>query len=244
MSNLQFDILTIFPEFFDSCRGISLFGKALKEKKFALNIHNIRDFTHDKHHKVDDEPFGGGAGMVMKPEPLVEAIESVRLGSVTRGSMTLPKKSRTILMTPRGALFTQSKAKELAECEQIILICGRYEGVDERVSELAVDEELSIGDYILNGGEAASLVVMDCVARLLPGVVGNASSLADESHTDGLLEYPQYTRPAEFRGLKVPEVLASGDHKKIVQWRRQQAEEITKKRRPDLIPLAKKSKTR
>lgn len=211
---MQFDLLTIFPEFFTSPLQVSLLGKALQEKKLSVTCHNIRDYTEDKHRKVDDVPYGGGPGMVMKPEPLVRAVEAIRKPA---------KKSRTILLTPRGKPLTQELAQQWLQWEQILLICGRYEGVDERVSELVVDEEVSIGNYVLSGGEPAALVVLDTVARLIPGVMGNQESLAEESFGEGLLEYPQYTRPVAFRGLEVPEVLREGNHAKIREWRRKQA---------------------
>ena len=221
---MQCDILTIFPEFFNSPLKVSLLGKAIKDKKLSVTVHNFRDFAEDKHQKVDDIPYGGGPGMVMKPEPLVRAVRSI------------PKqeKSLCVLLSPRGVPFSQQKAKEWAGLDQLLLICGRYEGVDERVRELVVDEEISIGDYILNGGEAAALVVLDALVRLLPGVVGNEASLEQESFSQNLLEYPQYTRPVEFEGLKVPEVLVGGHHKEIGKWREEKALALTKERRPDL----------
>ena len=229
---MRFDILTIFPDFFESPLKCSLIGKALTQKKLAVHLHDIRAFAVDKHKTVDDIPYGGGAGMVMKPEPLVEAVESI------------PKqeKSLRILLTPKGRLFNQKAAQELALYDQIILVCGRYEGVDERVKELVIDEEISVGDYVLNGGEAAALVILETLVRFIPGFMGNASSIQQESFEGGLLEYPQYTRPAEFRGLKVPEVLQSGHHQEIEKWRHEQALRITQERRPDLLKkVAKKN---
>lgn len=222
---MHFDILTIFPEFFTSPLKVSLLGKAIQDKKLSVAVHNFRDFAQDKHQKVDDIPYGGGPGMVLKPEPLVRAIRAV----------PRKQKSLCVLLSPRGALFNQQKAKEWAGLDQLLLICGRYEGVDERVKELVVDEEISIGDTILSGGEAAALVVLDALVRLLPGVVGNEASLEHESFSQNLLEYPQYTRPAEFEGLKVPDILAGGHHKEIEKWREAKALELTKKRRPDLL---------
>ena len=207
---MQFDILTIFPQFFESSLQVSLLGKAITQKKLNVALHNFRDFATDKHKTVDDVPYGGGPGMVLKPEPLVNTIESI----------SGKKKSKCILLTPRGTLFNQKMARQMAKLDQLILICGRYEGVDERVCELVVDEEISIGDYVLNGGEVAALVLLETVARLIPGVLGNEASLSHESFNEGLLEYPQYTRPPELRGLKVPKVLLSGDHKKIIEWRK------------------------
>ena len=229
---MHFDILTIFPDFFGSALEASLLGKALRDKKLTVLLHNFRDFATDKHSKVDDLPYGGGAGMVLKPEPIVRAVQAI------------PKKSKSlcVLLSPRGKLFRQETALKWSKLDQLILICGRYEGVDERVRELVVDEEISIGDTVLSGGEPAALVVLDAVTRLLPGVMGNEISLAQESFTQGLLEYPQYTRPAEFEGLKVPEVLLGGHHREIEEWRRQKSLELTSKRRPDLL-LQKKRKT-
>lgn len=225
MNSVQFDILTIFPQFFESSLQVSLLGKAITQKKLNVALHNFRDFATDKHKTVDDVPYGGGPGMVLKPEPLVNTIESI----------SGKKKSKCILLTPRGTLFNQKMARQMAKLDQLILICGRYEGVDERVCELVVDEEISIGDYVLNGGEVAALVLLETVARLIPGVLGNEASLSHESFNEGLLEYPQYTRPPELRGLKVPKVLLSGNHKEIEAWRGSQAIKMTKKRRPDLL---------
>lgn len=222
---MRFDILTIFPEFFSTPLQTSLLGKAIQSRKLAVHLHNIRDFCTDKHKQVDDIPYGGGPGMVMKPEPIVACVRAI----------PRKKKSRAILLTPRGELFTQAKALGWSQEDQLLLICGRYEGVDERVAQLVVDEEVSIGDYVLNGGEAAALVVLEAVVRLLPGVVGNQTSLVRESFAEGLLEYPQYTRPPEFEGHKVPEVLQSGNHRAIEQWRQEEALVITRKRRPDML---------
>lgn len=223
---MLFHILTIFPEFFNSSVQVSLLGKALKGPQVSLQIHNIRDQATDKHHKVDDTPYGGGPGMVLKAEPIIRTVESIQR----------KPRSLCLLLTPRGELFSQKKAQKWKTLDELILICGRYEGVDERVSELVVDEEISIGDYILNGGEAAALVVLETIVRLLPGVVGNETSLAQESFQTSLLEYPQYTRPEVFRDLKVPQVLLEGDHKKIIEWRRLQALKLTYERRSDLLP--------
>lgn len=227
---MQVDILTIFPEFFNSCLSVSLLGKAIHDQKLTVTVHNLRDYAEGKHAKVDDVPYGGGPGMVFKPEPMVRAVR------------TIPKKSKSLslLLSPRGKLFTQAMAREWSKVDQILLLCGRYEGIDERVKELVVDEEISIGDYVLNGGEVASLVVLDTLVRLLPGVVGNERSLLEESFAEapggeGLLEYPQYTRPPEFEGLKVPEILLGGNHKAIDRWRREKSLEITAKQRPDLL---------
>lgn len=233
---MHFDILTIFPEFFKSCFDVSLLGKALKENKFTLTIHNIRDYCTDKHKSVDDLPYGGGAGMVFRPEPVVKAFEALALKS----------NSRKISLSPRGSLFHQKKAFALTSYDQLILLCGRYEGIDERIQELVIDEEISIGDYILNGGEAAALVILDTIVRLIPGVLGNERSLEEESFSDNLLEYPQYTRPPKFRGLKVPQVLLSGNHKEIEKWRQKEALSLTASRRPDLLgkPMSDEKKLR
>ncbi|MDZ4224981.1 MAG: tRNA (guanosine(37)-N1)-methyltransferase TrmD, partial [bacterium] len=188
---MRFDILTIFPGFFESPLKCSLIGKALLQKKLSVYLHDIRAFATDRHKTVDAIPYGGGAGMVMKPEPLVAAVESV----------PRQEKSLRILLSPKGTLFDQKMAKELAQKDQLILVCGRYEGVDERVKELAIDEEISIGDYVLNGGEAAALVIVEALVRFIPGFMGNEASVQRESFEEGLLEHPQYTRPAEFRGL-------------------------------------------
>lgn len=222
---MHFDLLTIFPEFFESALKISLLGKGLAEKKFSISLHSIREFSTDKHKTVDDTPYGGGAGMVLKTEPLAKAIESI------------PRKSKSlsILLSPRGKIFNQAMAKELAAYDQLILVCGRYEGVDERIRELYIDEEISIGDFILNGGETAALVLIDTIARLAPGFMGNQASLHEESFAQGLLEYPQYTRPEEFKGLKVPKILLSGNHREIEKWRRLEAIRLTWERRPELL---------
>ena len=222
---MQFDVVTIFPRIIQEAAHIGLLGRAIQDQLLTLNCHDLRDYTQNPHRRVDDSPYGGGPGMVMQVEPMVRALEAATqpVGRIHR-----------VLLSPRGNLLTQKKVRELAECDQLILLCGRYEGVDERISAY-VDEELSIGDYVLSGGEFAALVVIDAIARLLPGVVGEPSSLIDESHAEGLLEYPQYTRPPEFRGLKVPEVLLGGNHQEIERWRREQAEALTRQRRPDLL---------
>jgi tRNA (guanine37-N1)-methyltransferase len=199
-----------------------------------LDIHNIRDFSHDKHHTVDDYPYGGGAGMVMKPEPIFEAVETIQTELAQKGIAEVP----VILMTPQGQLFNHALAQKLKQYENMIIICGQYEGVDERVREHLVTEEISIGDYVLSGGELAAMVVVNAVVRLLPGFLGSPESLLSESHTDGLLEYPQYTRPPEFRNWAVPEVLLSGNHAQIAKWRENQSKIRTKQRRPDMIERA------
>ncbi len=203
---------------------VSIIQRARKNGLLDLRVHNLRDYTHDRYKTVDDRPFGGGPGMVLKPEPIFEAFEAV-------GS----EQARVILMAPTGRLFKQETARELAKEENLLFICGAYEGVDERVREELVDDELSIGDYVLTNGTLAAMVVIDAVTRLLPGALGDEQSSVDESFSHGMLEYPHYTRPAEYRGLKVPEILLSGHHAEIEKWRRQQALLRTKKRRPDLM---------
>jgi len=221
-----FDILTLFPEMFASPLQQSILGKALERDLIDVRLHNIRDYAVDKHQTTDDRPFGGGEGMVMKPEPIVAALDAIR------GDGPEP---RVVLLSPQGRLFHQGVAEELARCTRVVLVCGRYEGVDERVSRCFVDEELSLGDYILTGGELAAMVVVDVVTRLLPGVLGNAASAETESFTEPILEYPQYTRPQEFRGYAVPGILLSGNHLAIRRWRRGQALLRTQMRRPDLF---------
>ena len=225
---LSFTIITIFPEMFASPLGHSILKKAQEKGLISVRLVDPREFARDKHRMTDDYPYGGGQGMVMKPEPLVAAIEDARAAS---------PQARVILLSPQGRVFTQQVAARLAQEKALVLICGRYEGVDERVKAF-VDEELSIGDYTLSGGEPAATVVIDAVARLIPGVLGNDNSAADESFSDGLLEYPQYTRPEEFRGMKVPEVLLSGDHERIKRWRREMSLRLTRERRPDLAAQA------
>ncbi len=222
---LNFTVITIFPEILSSPHSHSILKKAQAKGLINIDVVDLRDYTTDRHRTTDDSPYGGGQGMVMKPEPLVAAVEDARSRATD---------ARVILLTPRGRVFNQQTAKKLAEMRSIVLICGRYEGIDERVSAF-VDDEVSLGDYTLSGGEPAAIVVIDAVARLVPGVLGNENSAAEESFTDGLLEYPQYTRPEEFRGMKVPEVLLSGDHRRIKEWRRQQSLAVTRQRRPDLI---------
>ena len=222
-----FHVLTLFPDFFASPLDASILRRAREAGLIDVALTDIRDFATDKHRTTDDLPDGGGAGMVMKPEPLVAALEHARNAT--------PEATR-VLLTPQGEPFRQSIAQELSEGPGLILTCGHYEGIDERVREGWIDREISIGDYVLTGGEPAALVLLDAVARLLPGVIGNAESLAEESFTAPYLEYPHYTRPREFRGLEVPEVLLSGHHGKIAEWRRARAIERTRQRRPDLLP--------
>jgi tRNA (guanine37-N1)-methyltransferase len=213
--------------------GAGIFQRAVSNGLVEVNIYNIRDYTHDKHHVVDDYPYGGGAGMVLKPEPIFEAVEKViKEAQPEEGELPI------VLLTPQGRLFSQAVAHQLSGLKHLILICGHYEGVDERVRQHLVTDEFSIGDYVLSGGELAAMVVVDAVVRLLPGVLGSEDSLEDESHTSGLLEYPQYTRPAEYRGWSVPEVLLSGNHALVAKWRRQQAIIRTLERRPELLKKA------
>jgi tRNA (guanine37-N1)-methyltransferase len=221
------DIVTIFPEFFDSPLRAGLLGKAGERGLIEVRTHDLRDWTHDRHRTVDDAPFGGGAGMVMRPEPWFEALDD----------LLAEAPARVILLAPDGGRFDQRAAARLAAEPWLVLCCGRYEGVDERV-RTRVDEVLSVGDFVLAGGESAALVVLDAVARLVPGVMGNAESAADESFANGLLEYPQYTRPAVYRDLEVPEVLRSGNHGAVASWRRRRSIERTREVRPDLFDAA------
>ncbi|MEA2452462.1 MAG: tRNA (guanine37-N1)-methyltransferase [Actinomycetota bacterium] len=219
----RFDVVTIFPELFEAPLKTSLLGKAVDDGVIEVGVHDLRARGLGKHRNVDDEPYGGGPGMVMRPEPIFETVEEIRTDA-----------SRVILMSPRGTRLDHEGVVRLAALDHIVLICGRFEGVDERVAEHLADEELSIGDYVLAGGELAALVVIEAVSRMVPGVLGNDASLKAESHTGGDLEYPQYTRPADYRGFKVPDILLSGDHGRIAEWRRQEAEQATRARRPDL----------
>jgi len=225
------DILTLFPQMFQGMFEAGIMKRAIEQKLVSVGVHNIRDYTHDKHHTADDYPYGGGAGMVLKPEPIFEAVESIEREANTP----------IILLSPQGRLFTQKVAQELAQYSQLVLICGRYEGVDERVREHLASDEISIGDYVLSGGELAAMVVIDSVFRLVPGVLGSEASPLDDSHVSGLLEYPQYTRPASYRGWAVPEVLLSGNHAQIDSWRREQAIRRTYKQRPELLEKAELS---
>ncbi|MFH0754861.1 MAG: tRNA (guanosine(37)-N1)-methyltransferase TrmD [Candidatus Omnitrophota bacterium] len=225
---LRFDIISIFPEIFAAVLNESMMKRAQEKKKVIFNVHDLRAFTKDPHRKVDDRPFGGGPGMVMTPQPLVDAVKKIK------GR----RKAKVIYMCPGGNVFTQAKAKALVLEKNIILICGHYEGIDERVREMVVDESLSIGDYVLTGGELPAMVVVDAVTRLIPGVLGKEASLADESFEHNLLEYPQYTRPADFCGKKVPPVLLSGNHLAVKEWRMDQAQERTRKIRPDMIQIS------
>jgi len=227
---MKFDILTLFPGMFVGPFSESILRNAVEKGCIEINVHNIRDYAYDKHRVTDDYPYGGGAGMVMKVEPLAACIEAVRSGK---------RSSRVLLTTPRGRRLNHKLAKELSAEEGLIIVCGRYEGVDERVRDLFVDEEISVGDYVLTGGEPAAIVIVDAVARLLPGVLGSDESANEDSFSDGLLEYPQYTRPPVFRGETVPPVLLSGNHREIARWRRQEALRRTLSDRPELLTGAR-----
>jgi tRNA (guanine37-N1)-methyltransferase len=254
---MRFDIVTIFPGFFGGIFEHGVLKRAIQGELLSVAVHDLREFTHDRHRTVDDRPFGGGEGMVLKPEPLAEAVE--HLGLAPRAERAAHRET-VILLSAQGRRFSQAMARELAQASRVVLLCGRYEGVDERVSELIADQELSIGDYVLSGGELAAAVVLDTTMRLLPGVLGNEASSEYESFgqadellprkagglnsthgAGGLLDYPHYTRPAEFRGLAVPEVLSSGNHEQIRKWRREQALRKTLLNRPDLLENAELS---
>jgi tRNA (guanine37-N1)-methyltransferase len=258
---IQFDIITVFPQFFESPFGFGILGRAIAEDRVRVRVHNLRDFTNDRHKTVDDRPFGGGEGMVLKPEPMFRAVESL---GIAEKSVRDLKRERVVLLSAQGKPFTQATARELAHVERIVFLCGRYEGVDERVNDLLADAELSIGDYVISGGELAAAVIVDAVSRLLPGVLGNEDSSRYESFavesapantavagdkdvslerpqprstcdSGGLLDYPHYTRPPEFRGAEVPAVLSSGNHEDIRRWRRRQSLSKTLQNRPDLL---------
>lgn len=224
-----FDLLTIFPEFFTSPLAMGVIGKAIEAEVLKVTPVNLRDFTHDRHRTTDDRPFGGGEGMVMTPGPLFEALTCLK---------EQPPEPFVIYMTPRGIPLKQDIAAELAEKERLIIVCGRYEGIDERIAEHCVDMELSIGDYVLSGGELPALVLIDAVSRLIPGVLGCSSSAANDTFSNNLLEYPQYTRPEVFNQWHVPEILLSGNHAKIAEWRRRESIKTTLRRRPDLLETA------
>ena len=229
---MQIDILTLFPGMFAGVLDCSIIARARERNLVDIRLHNIRTFTDDAHHTADDYPYGGGAGMVMKPEPVFRAVESVLQGG------TAP----VILLSPRGRLLSHKLAGELANERRLVLICGHYEGVDERVAEHLATDQVSIGDYVLSGGEIAAMVMVDCVVRLLPGALGSEESIAEDSHSNGLLEYPQYTRPAEYNGWPVPAVLLSGNHAQIAHWRRQKSLHRTAMYRPDLLKRANLSR--
>lgn len=230
---MQFEVFTLLPEVFPPYLDSSILQRARLRGLIDVRVHNIRDYTQDKHHITDDTPYGGGGGMVMKPDPIFEAVESV-LGPLQDSPAQVP----VILLTPQGRVFTQRVAEELSGYERIALLCGRYEGVDERIREHLVSDEISIGDYVLTGGELPALMVIDAVSRLLPGVLGDPDGAQDDSHSMGLLEYPHYTRPPIFRGWGVPDILLSGDHAKIEKWRREQALLRTLNKRPDMLEKA------
>jgi len=230
---MEVDILTIFPGMFSGVMSESILGRAQSKGILTVRVHDIRDFALGKHRIVDDYPFGGGPGMVMKPEPIAAAIEH----ALTCRESGAKGESRVVLTTPAGRRFTQSLAREYAECEHLVILCGHYEGIDERVSTL-VSDEVSVGDYVLTGGEIPAMVIVDATARLLPGALGDATSAAEDSFWDGLLDYPHYTRPRQWRGLEVPDVLISGDHERIRRWRRERSLERTRRRRPDLLEQA------
>lgn len=231
---MRIDILTLFPEMFEAVLKESIIGRAVEKQLFELEFHNIRDYSDNKHKKVDDYPYGGGLGMIMQCQPIFDAVEAIKA--------EIGEKPHIVLMSPQGRTFDQSKAEELSCYKNITIICGHYEGIDERVTEALVDEEISIGDFVLTGGEIAAMAVVDATCRLIPGVLKEDASYTVESFNEGLLEYPQYTRPPEFKGMPVPEVLLSGHHDNIEKWRRYQALKRTYERRPDLLDHAEMSK--
>jgi len=226
---MHIDVLTLFPEMIDPVFNSSILKRAQEKEKITYQLVNFRDYTEDKHNKVDDYPYGGGAGMVLTPQPVFDAIENITTERQT--------KPRIILMCPQGEQYTQEKAEQLAKEDHLIFICGHYEGYDERIRKHLVTDEISIGDYILTGGELGAMVVIDSIVRLIPGVLGNKQSAPQDSFSTGLLEYPQYTRPENFRGMKVPDVLLSGHHEKIAEWRVKQSLKRTYERRPDLLEV-------
>jgi len=221
---MKIDILTLFPEFFQNLMSYSIIGRAMEEGKVSISCTDIRDFSKNKHKKVDDYPFGGGPGMVMKPEPIFDAINSVKTPD-----------SKVIYLSPQGKRLNQKIANSLSLEKNLVLLCGHYEGIDNRIIDNYIDEEISIGDYVLTGGEIPALVLIDCITRLIPGVLSSDESFTEESHYDGLLEYPQFTRPREFNGISVPEVLLSGNHQKIANWRKSESLRVTLEKRPDLV---------
>jgi tRNA (guanine37-N1)-methyltransferase len=233
---MRFDLLTIFPEFFAGPFGHGILRRAQQQGHITIAIHDLRSFTFDKHHIVDDRPFGGGDGMVLKPEPIFHAVETLLADGAVQPA---DKRTAVVLMSPQGRTFTQQEAQRLAEeCSRLILLCGRYEGVDERIVEHLVTDEISIGDYVLTGGEVPAMVVVDAVTRLLPNVLGSETSAVHDSFVAGLLDYPHYTRPADFRGWRVPEVLIGGHHGEVAKWRRRAALLKTLQRRPELLAQA------
>ncbi len=226
---MKIDVLTIFPGMFDAVLGESMIKRAQQKKKIRIKIHDLRDYTDDKRRTVDDKPFGGGPGMVLKVEPIYRAVKDITGNWGAKGN------NKVVLLTPQGKRFDQKMAKRFSKLDRLLLISGHYEGTDERVKKIPVDYEISIGDYVLTCGELPAMVLIDCIARLIPGVLGDERSKINESFENGLLDYPQYTRPAVFRGMRVPDILLSGDHKKISKWRMDQALKKTKKTRPDLL---------
>jgi len=226
---MQVDVLTLFPEMFTGVLDCSIIGRARQRDLVDIKLHNIRDYTEDMHHTADDYPYGGGAGMVMKPEPIFKAA-----ADVIQDGKDIP----VILLTPRGRLLTQKIVEELSSHDRLVLICGHYEGIDERVADHLATDQISIGDYVLSGGEVAAMVIIDSIVRLIPGAIGSEESVMQESHNDGLLEYPQYTRPPDYKGWEVPPVLLSGNHAEIARWRRQQGLLRTAKYRPDMLDRA------
>ncbi len=238
---MRIDILTLFPGMFQNFLSESIIKRAQGKGIADIRLYNIRDYSTDKHRKADDKPFGGGPGMVLLVEPIYNALKHIRRRDIPR---LRSGQAKVVLMSPQGKKFDQNAAKRLAKLKRLVIICGHYEGVDERVRESLADEEISIGDYILTCGEVPAMVLVDAVVRLIPGVLGDKDSTASESFEENLLEYPQYTRPASFRGMRVPAVLLSGDHKKIAVWRRREAIKRTKKRRPDLLKSKEKKWTR
>ncbi len=232
MAAIRFDIMTLFPELCGTILGESIIGRAQKAGIVEVHCHNIRDYSKDKFRRVDDTPYGGGKGMLMKPDPICDCYDAIIQGAET--------KPYTVYMSPKGSVFNQKKARELSEKERIVILCGHYEGVDQRAIDAIVDEEISIGDYVLTGGELPACVLADAVSRLIPGVLASSECYEKESLTDGLLEYPQYTRPYEFRGVKVPDVLISGHHENIENWRNEMAYKLTEEKRPDLLAETEK----
>jgi tRNA (guanine37-N1)-methyltransferase len=233
MSKLvRVDIITIFPDFFRGTFEYGIIRRAQAAGLIDVTAHDLRRWTEDKHRQVDDRPFGGGDGMVLKPEPIFAAVEELTGASERKA---YKEGTRVVLLSPQGRVFTQAQAAELAGSAHVVLICGRYEGIDERVAEALVTDEISIGDYVLSGGEPAAVVVVDAIVRLIPGALGNETSAVNESFSEGLLDYPHYTRPPEFKGLRVPEILFSGHHAEIERWRREQALKKTERNRPDLL---------
>lgn len=224
---MKINVMTLFPEIFNSYIGESMMKKAVDNNILAVNIYNIRDFSENKHKKVDDYPFGGGAGMVMTPQPILSTYKHI----IEENKLEKP---RVIYLSPKGKTFTQDMAKSLSKEDNLIFLCGHYEGIDQRVIDMIVTDELSIGDYVLTGGELPALVMIDSISRLIPGVLNKSASYEDETFEGDLLEYPQYTRPREYEGHKVPDVILSGNHQKIDQWRKEESEKLTKERRPDL----------